>query len=86
VQCGNKTSRCFDCPVVVQSFLCERCNRQRKVEDRFDRSYAAWKEQLPGKTYRQWLAQRGREIETKRKEIKGGGREWELGDPLKYLL
>ncbi len=50
------------------------------MEERFDRDYAAWKEQYPSKTFGQWLAQWGRgngeqEIETEGGEGEGEGEE-----------
>ena len=54
----KEESRCFDCHVSIQhGILCEDCKRQQQVEERFDRDYAAWKEQYPSKTFGQWLAQ-----------------------------
>jgi len=54
---------------IQHGILYEDCKRKREVEERFDRDYAAWKEQYPSKTFGQWLAQWGRgngeqEIET----------------------
>jgi len=75
----REESRCFDCRVSIQhGILCEDCKRQRQVEERFDRDYAAWKEQYPSKTFGKWLAQWGRgngeqEIETEGGEGEGEG-------------
>jgi hypothetical protein len=56
-------------------FLCENCKRQREAEERFDRDYAAWKEQQqPGETFARWLGRRRKEMgqEIEMGKVKGG--------------